>query len=404
MILKKLYFLFLLCIALSLAACSGNTSVNDAKNGVVCIAVYDAQSNILSWGTGFAIGKDSNGVKYIATNNHVVENSSIDGNTLKVFYAADGENSISAHILMQDKNKDLAIIELPAPIKDLTPLNLLQSDRVAITENVYALGFPGDTFDTATIKGFNRTDITIVNGIISNKIIQNNEKTYQISAPISPGFSGGPLVNADGDVIGINTRILNSNSTIGYTITSDELITTLDENHISYLTPKNFFMKNLKVILITALSLLLILLFLFIYLKAKKNQKLLKIKPAIHSHNQKANIKEKDVAALYINGLTGELANSRFGLTKGMLLFGTDAKKCNVVFKVDANNISGEHCRIELDPVIETFTLTDLNSGNGTYLNDIKLKPFMKEQLRNGDVLYIASRTNMFKIRIEQSL
>ena len=313
---KKSYFLFLLCFIISLTACSGSTSVNDAKNGVVCIAVYDANDKILSWGTGFAIEGDSNGVTYIATNSHVVENSFADGNTLQVFYAADGENSIMAHILMQDKDKDLAIILLSAPIKDLTPLTLVQSNQVATAENVYALGFPGDTFDTATIKGFNRTDITIVNGIISNKVIQNNEKTYQISAPISPGFSGGPLVNAGGDVIGINTRVLSSNNTIGYTITSDELITLLNENSIGYLTPKNFFMKNITVILIIIGNLLLILLMLFIFVKIKKNRKILRIKPVIQNRSQNANSTETGIATLYINGLTGNWPKADSGLQK----------------------------------------------------------------------------------------
>ena len=79
-------------------------------------------------------------------------------------------------------------------------------------------------------------------------------------------------------------------------------------------------------------------------------------------------------------------------------------KECNVVFKADATNVSGEHCRIELDNERGVFILTDLNSRNGTYLNDIKLEPFVKEQINNGDVFYIASKTNIFKIRIEQSL
>ena len=86
------------------------------------------------------------------------------------------------------------------------------------------------------------------------------------------------------------------------------------------------------------------------------------------------------------------------------MLFGTNSKKCDVIFKVAADNVSEEHCEIERDLEAGLFTLTDLHSEHGTYLNDIRIEPFTKKHLNNGDILYLANKSNMFKIRIEQSL
>lgn len=400
---KNFYFLILLFLIFPHPVFAGSEYINSAKDGVVCVVVYDAENNIVSWGTGFAIGIDKNKVKYIATNNHVVENSTAKGNSLRVFYAANDNNSVAAKILTRKLEKDLAILELSTPIRDLTALVLEKSNNVQTAEYVYALGFPGDTFDPDTISGFNRTDITILNGIISNKLIQNNQKTYQISISISPGFSGGPLVNDKGQVVGVNTRRLNNNKNIGYAIANDELMTILDENGILYITPQKLFRKNLSLTLILTSVALLLFVVVFIMIKFMKKKQLLNIRPIVNNHKTKQVFANTEIATAYIYCLTGEMANSKFGLKSGTLLFGKNSEKCNILFKVDSDNISEEHCQIKASGENEFF-LIDLDSIRGTYLNNKKIEPFINNLLKNGDVFFLANEQNMFKIRYEQHI
>ncbi len=144
-----------------------------------------------SSGTGFALSSDG----YIVTNYHVIEGAK----TIKVKgIKGNFSKSYNAIIVVSDKNNDIAIIKIEDP--DFTNLGIppyqIDKDLSEVGTSVYALGFP-----LRTTMG---DEVKLTNGIISSKTgFQGDITTYQISVPVQPGNSGGPLFNEKGNVIGI---------------------------------------------------------------------------------------------------------------------------------------------------------------------------------------------------------
>jgi len=155
-----------------------------------------------SLGTGVIIDKEG----YILTNNHVVEMA----DEIKVKLADDQE--FLAKIIGRDPKTDLALIKIDSD-KPLSPLVLGDSDRLEVGDWVVAIGNPYGLGNTVTA------------GIVSAKYRQIGQSSYdnyiQTDASINPGNSGGPLLNLNGEVIGINTAIFSQsggNIGIGFAI------------------------------------------------------------------------------------------------------------------------------------------------------------------------------------------
>ncbi len=154
-----------------------------------------------SLGSGFIISKDG----YIVTNHHVIKSA----DQIKVILHDKTEHD--AEIVGTDPMTDLALIKVDA--KDLHPLKFGKSSEADIGSWVVAIGSPFGLEQTVTA------------GIISAKgrIIGSGpyDDFIQTDASINPGNSGGPLLNLDGEVIGINTAIVRSGQGIGFAIPSD---------------------------------------------------------------------------------------------------------------------------------------------------------------------------------------
>jgi 2-alkenal reductase len=132
---------------------------------------------------------------YIATNHHVVENA----NGLSVILA-DGREVV-AQLITSDPGEDLAIIKISG--ENLTPIKWGDSTRVRPGQMVYAIGSPLGDFP-------NSVSLGIVSGL--NRALEMNNHVIdgliQTDAAINRGSSGGPLINAKGEMIGINTFII----------------------------------------------------------------------------------------------------------------------------------------------------------------------------------------------------
>jgi serine protease Do len=144
----------------------------------------------LEQGTGSGVIVSPDG--YILTNNHVVEGA--DDITVKT---TDGKE-FKAKVVGTDPHTDLAVIKVEAA--GLTAAKLGDSDKIEVGEWVLAIGSPFDLSNSVT------------SGIISargraNVGLADYEDFIQTDAAINPGNSGGPLVNLDGEVIGINSAI-----------------------------------------------------------------------------------------------------------------------------------------------------------------------------------------------------
>ena len=142
---------------------------------------------------------------FILTNAHVIERAG------KIKVVLQDEREYEAKIVGADPDSDLAVLKIESE-KDLPSVEMGSSDDLMIGETVIAIGNPF---------GFSHT---VTTGVISaiNRSIRTEDKVFldfiQIDASINPGNSGGPLLNIDGDLIGINTAIYAKAQGIGFAI------------------------------------------------------------------------------------------------------------------------------------------------------------------------------------------
>lgn len=159
-----------------------------------------------SLGTGFIISPDG----YIVTNNHVVEGADVVRVNLEGTRGK--ESALPAEIIGTDPETDLALIRVKSD-KALPYLSFGDSDQLEVGAWVLAIGNPFGLGHTVT------------QGILSAKgrDIQAGpfDNFLQTDASINPGNSGGPLINMEGQVIGINTAIIASGQGIGFAIPSN---------------------------------------------------------------------------------------------------------------------------------------------------------------------------------------
>ena len=197
--------------------------VNNAMPSVVSItnmSVQEVQSYFggtqqqesTSCGSGIIIGKNDSEL-LIATNNHVVEGAE----TLTVSFA--NKTSVEASIKGTDSSKDLAVVAVPLDSIDDDTMNAISiitlgdSDKLQVGEPVIAIG---------NALGYGQSVTTgIVSALDRNLDMEGfDSKLIQTDAAINPGNSGGALLNANGELIGINTAKVNANAVegMGYAI------------------------------------------------------------------------------------------------------------------------------------------------------------------------------------------
>jgi S1-C subfamily serine protease len=143
-------------------------------------------------GSGFVINNDGT----ILTNYHVVENA------VKVNVSFEHGKTVEAKVVGKDPSNDLAVLRIPTEGITLHPLTLGDSGKAQVGDPVLAIGNPfglDRTLTTGVVSALQR-QITSPNGFQIDNVLQTD-------APINPGNSGGPLLNAAGEVIGINSQI-----------------------------------------------------------------------------------------------------------------------------------------------------------------------------------------------------
>jgi len=170
-------------------------------------------------GSGFVIDKEG----HLLTNNHVVEGA----NAIQV-KLGDSETTYDAELVGSDPSMDLALLDVEAPGDQLHPLRLGRSAEMEVGDPVVAIGNPFglDRTVTSGIVSALQRQIEAPDGFSITDVIQTD-------AAINPGNSGGPLINAAGEVIGINSQIATGggggNVGIGFAIPIDTVRAVLDQ-------------------------------------------------------------------------------------------------------------------------------------------------------------------------------
>jgi serine protease Do len=172
-----------------------------------------AERQAQSLGSGFIV--DRNGI--VVTNAHVIEGASRITVTL-----LDGRE-IEADLLGSDRDADLAVLKIKATGLPAIPLG--RSSDLMIGETVIAIGNPFGLSNTVTTGVLSAVGRTVPS--------ERGERLFtdflQTDASINPGNSGGPLVNIQGDVIGINSAIISGATGIGFAIPADRARRVVDD-------------------------------------------------------------------------------------------------------------------------------------------------------------------------------
>ena len=174
-----------------------------ASPGVVSIQVTSELG--VGQGSGFVVDKEG----HIVTNYHVIEGSE----TVEVDFPSGIK--VYGEVIGTDLDSDLAVIKVDVSEEDLFPLPIGNSDQMLVGQSVVAIGNPYGLSGTMTV------GIISARGRVLDSMRQTGEGIYftagdliQTDANINPGNSGGPLLNLNGEVIGVNRAIQTSGITL----------------------------------------------------------------------------------------------------------------------------------------------------------------------------------------------
>jgi Flp pilus assembly protein TadD len=184
-----------------------------ALKSVVLVVASDATGKELRQGSGFVVSSDGK----VVTNHHVME-----GAESAVIKFPNGAFHLIEGVVASDAAKDIVILK--ASGKDFPALALGDSDRVEIGEDVVAIGSPLSL------------EATVSSGIVSGIREWENLKVFQTTAPISPGSSGGPLLNLKGEVIGITTFQMRGGQNLNFALPTGYLKPLLTQDRVLPLT------------------------------------------------------------------------------------------------------------------------------------------------------------------------
>ena len=203
------------------------SAIDKVYDSVICIEVVDDYGQTTSTGTGFVYEKNDK-YGYVLTNAHVVNGAS------KVQGKLSNNKVIELTVLGTDTYTDLAVLKMDAK-EVLQVASIGKSSNMKIGNTVFTVGSPmGAEYSGTVTKGIlSSKERLIETSTNTNNMYQTESymvKVMQTDAAISPGNSGGPLVNLAGDVIGINSLKLVDSSVegMGFAIPIDDAMNYVD--------------------------------------------------------------------------------------------------------------------------------------------------------------------------------
>ena len=449
------FFLLILTLSLLiglLSGCDGSGSNDDAaaiiryaRNGVVrVLAINYSNGRIVSGGTGTAFGVGTTGedTDTFLTNWHVVTSDNVicdevylvlDSEAVWIEYQLDAntgepvwtdfgfEKDFDTKVVRcevvyattdLDGFPDYAILRTVEPISGVKALPLLSSGAMKVLDTVYAIGYPG-TSDVDGLKwegsrenGHLLADIEDV--VSTSGEIQrftplrwaDNTKAIAHAAHINHGNSGGPLLNKDGAVVGINTYgSVSGDDFINYSIYIDYAMDKMDELDIRYdvYDPSTGKPSPNWLVPIIAVAVVLILLA-AVFLAARRRKAAVPTSggSAAHPDNGGAVVSPAEAVVQITLRATGGELRDRLWPVSDTVTIGRD-RSCAVLFSPTAKGVSRQHCRVAVSG--GGIALTDLNSTYGTFVGGQRLSPGGTAQLKKGDQFYLGDPQNNFVIQ-----
>ncbi|MDB4109335.1 trypsin-like peptidase domain-containing protein [Porticoccaceae bacterium] len=408
--------------------------IDEADSATVLIAGYDKSGDLISIGSGFFVTIDG----HIATNAHVVEDSKIY--SIQIFGKSMPSDGTPARKIWVIPEHDAAILKTKKP-STVKPLQLLLG-KPKKGASVWALGYPGKQLQNMGTFGesFDALDATLTSGIVSRvfegSAPDSNTKypIIQHTAEISPGNSGGPLLDECGVVVGINTSTTSARKEVDdtdfFAMGTDGLLQLLSprivgistvevcsleepqrpETQLEAVEPVEAEAPHISVdveepqapsgqneSLIWLLFVLAALGCGYLYIRKQRSDSSqmpppLQTGPALLTRKSRA---ESSTALFRMSGFDERGAPVSFAFearapyTDRGGIIGRSLDFAD--FKIAHKNISRAHLQVKLTRTI--CLIRDLGSANGTSVNGVKLKSFEYIKVSFGDEICIGTCT-----------
>lgn len=362
-------------------------------------------------GSGFAVGDNPKEVQYFVTNRHVVEDEVISYITAEEYEALksstvgtvsthkgyrlmtaayvvydNSTNMIPAAVQYMSEDADMALLYIHTPTNVRKPAKLRPFKEGELKnrhEKVYAIGFPSLADDIGMASSSARListvdQMTVTTGIIS-ATVNRAESGYgegeliQTDADINGGNSGGPLVDENGYVLGINTFGVAAGygAGINYATSINDIIRMLEAQGVPYLVGGKTL--SAQTIGVVVLALLVVVVAVMVVLTALKQKK-----PA---------------AKRTITGKQGVLAGRSFAVKSGAkFTMGADVK-CDICLR-DTRGVSRKHCTVSFDG--KSVVVKDENSSFGTYIDGVKIEKGQSAIWHRNQKLSLGSENESF--------
>ena len=398
----------------ALSVCAGAATPSEARDSVVLIAAGfnnyvqsdgTIVNNVLSKGSGFAIGKPGDPISNIVTNAHVVTDAyGNKADSVTVYFSAAANKYMSAQIYVLDTKRDLCVLRLPEATTERKAMVLCKSNDVDIDDEFAALGYPSVAEIDNDFIAFDQNDIVITKGGIAKQTMNSNSvNVYMIDIAISEGNSGGPLVNSKGEVVGINTYYTSDKAGIlstqvdasaNYAVTVDELVRIIDRETVPYVLSTEVNNIDVMLIIIIAAAAVVVaagVVVVILVLKSKKKKT-----PAPAAAATAAGASNSPVGAVIVCE-KGALAGRTFVIGDSLVI-GRNPDRCGVSFPVNTQGISSVHCEIRKSPA--GYEIIDRGSTYGTSLGTgQKLTPNVPVFIADGTYFYLGSPDQLFQIK-----
>ena len=189
---------------------------NKVKDSVVVVRALVGSSleySTIAEGSGFVY--NYNGHMVIITNYHVVHGA------ISISVTFSNGHGYPATVIGADPYVDIAVLSVKAPMHEFKPLKVVNSSNLRVGDIVIAIGNPFGLTGSMSIGIISGLGRTITEELTGGYPIAN---VIQITAPINPGNSGGPLLNLNGEVIGVTTAIISEAQGVGFAVPSNVIL------------------------------------------------------------------------------------------------------------------------------------------------------------------------------------
>ncbi len=345
-------------------AIANNTSAFDRmQRSTVRIICEPTTSTRSLYGSGFVVGIGDGSVTYLATNHHVAFCAETPSEQHLSVVREDG-NMATAAIVWDDATNDLAILSSPDP-PNRPSVTLANTTSVAVGDPVVAVGFPHAADLLSATRNLATPSVTPGTITRIDPARPDGARQFQHNADTAGGSSGGPLFDAAGAVIGINTlkAAAPGDGVRGLTAAVDvaALLPGLTAQRIPYTMETTVTSADVANVLLLAALLMLAAAGTVLVATAPGRAWLQGLRTGFGGSPRRA------AQGGHIRITGGSLAGMEVPVAASLVL-GRDPSLAQIVFPIDDRTISRRHCEIRFDPGAAVFEIRDLGSRNGTFL------------------------------------